>query len=168
MWEAWGPPLIAVFALIGFAIAIALVIGAAPSAPAARAERWMPGMLAVTALVVFVVPVWLRGTAGMRLIEGQSSPGGARYVVVPLLMLVTAGCILADRLSPVVRRLIVAQTALVIVFNFYASNPRSGGPSWTDSVATATAQCQTQVASTDLPISPPSWAIPVSCASISP
>ncbi len=167
LWSAWGSIMIVVFTGVFIAIAFLLWAGARHTVPSDRADRWMPAMLAATALVAFVVPFWLRGTAPVRLVVGESSEGGARYVVVPLLLLVTAGCILADRGSRMIRRLIVAQTVVVIAFNFLAWNPRSAGPFWPGSVSAATATCQVPgTESANLPISPITWNMPVDCSDV--
>ena len=97
---------------------------------------------------------------------GQVMSGG-RYGYLPVLLLFSALVVMVDASG---RRwlqvVLLAQTAFVIATSLTLANPRSTGPSWTDSVRAAEAECRAdpglEVAT--LPISPePAWSMQIEC-----
>ena len=100
-------------------------------------------------MVLFVVPVWGRGTPSLGLTEGgPAGLGDGRFEVVPVILLGTAVALL---LSPVpaltksqLRRIgipvFLVQVAVLTVVNFAAFTVRSFDPPWSPKVAAIYAQ----------------------------
>lgn len=98
---------------------------------------------AVLSVVLFVVPVWVRGTAEMSLVRDAFTTAGSRYVVVPVLLLVSAIVVAVDGSR---RRwltgLVVVHGVVLVVVCFGLANLRADGPAWSTQVATARATCR--------------------------
>jgi hypothetical protein len=127
--------------------------------------------LAAMALSVplFAVPVFLRGTFGMRLADGSYNAAGARYAVVPALLLVSAAAVLCgqDRW----RWMPLAFAGWVLVVGLSSLGPaehwRPRGPSWADGLREAQAACrETAQSQGAIPIAPEGWYAPLPCTRI--
>jgi hypothetical protein len=136
----------------------------------ARERRWFTAGAIASSLATFAVPVWVRGTEQMRLVADEFSATGSRYVVVPLLMLLSAIVVLVDG-SDLRRRLIPVLTihgAALMIVCFGMVNLRSGGPGWDAAVQTAQRTCRQspELASVGIPITPGglSWVTTVPCS----
>jgi hypothetical protein len=154
------------FAVASLAVIVAFVVLCRPrSQPRSRVA--VAAGLGGLALLMYVVPVWIRGTAAVAVTPRGISATAARYDYVPIILMVSALVVLADAAPRRwIRAALVAQTALVIVTSARLVNLREGGPFWSDSVARARATCA-QSADRDvvLPISPePPWSVIAPCS----
>jgi hypothetical protein len=133
-----------------------------------RDRRVLVACAVLTAIGSYLVTVWYRGTSSVDLWvrDGQVMSGG-RYGYLPVLLLFSALVVMVDASG---RRwlqvVLLAQTAFVIATSLTLANPRSTGPSWTDSVRAAEAECRAdpglEVAT--LRISPePEWSMQIEC-----
>jgi hypothetical protein len=161
-WRRLG--LVAALAFGALALGIAVGLLRCSSRPA----RQLAVVAAMYAVGLFVLPVWIRGSAGMRLVDGVYNQAGSRYAVAPVLLLATAAAALADGSGRRwVRGLVVGHTAVVIILSLFAANFRSIGPRWTDSVAEQRAVCTAQgVATVRLGVSPGGWYAEVPCRTL--
>jgi hypothetical protein len=163
VWTTLGPWLVVLAAVV-----IAVVLWCADVRSVSRA-RWLVAAAAVAlSLAMFVVPVWLRGTLILRLHADNSiSPGGSRYVVVPVLLLVTAVVVIVDAANRSwTKRVVVLHGLLLIVVCFGLANERSRGPEWQAQVTRARDSCaQNGLDPTvQVPIAPsPGWSVSVPC-----
>lgn len=114
--------------------------------------RWFAALALPTSLGMFVISVFQRSVGNNVFWSGGSAGGTAsRYVLVPALLLVSAGLVLLDsvlrRRDPNVRRLswaalaTVAVLGLAIVTSFDMSDPVRQVPHWEDSLEIAAAKC---------------------------
>jgi hypothetical protein len=126
-----------------------------------------PALAALGYSVAFlVVPVYIRGTLGMRLVPHAFNPNGSRYVVIPVLLLASAIAIWVDAAGwRWLTALFVAHMAVVIGLSFAIANPRSPGPDWPVEVRRARPACsRASTADVQVPISPFGWYAPVPCS----
>lgn len=145
-------------------------------------------LLAGLSLLVFFVPVWLRGVGTM--LGFSPVEDGSRYALVPILLTVTMLAVAVQHRSDArhgatgsrrgragarhVRRrapslgaaaLCVATLAPAWVADFRDTNLRSGGPSWSSQVSAGTAQCLLRRARTvSLVTDPPGWTMALPCS----
>lgn len=131
--------------------------------------RWfVAGAAVALSVALFVVPVWLRGSLILRLRAGNAiHPGGSRYVVVPVLLLVTALVVVLDEArNSWTRRALCLHGLVLIVVCFGLANQRSRGPEWQPQVDRARDACaHEQVDLTvQVPITPsPGWTVAMPC-----
>jgi hypothetical protein len=158
-WDALGAGLgvLAAVAVIGALIAAALQSDTPRLQLAAVAMMY--------SVVLFVAPTWPRGTSLLRATLDVSVPGGARYAVVPSLLVGTALMVLVDQLRPpVVRRLLIAHSVVLGALNYSLANPRSAGPTWSSAVGAAREQCDGRTTGDALlPITPAGWSVRYPC-----
>jgi hypothetical protein len=141
-----------------------------------RRRRVLALVLMVLGAVIFVVPLWGRGTSLSALTAGAYHQAGMRYAVVPAFLLVCALAVLADageRASPprwtgwaAVRAALVAQVCAVFVISFAVRNPRSDGPDVVDEARQASEWCASQSRDTPvyLSVSPGgAWSVATTC-----
>ena len=96
-------------------------------------------------LLLFAVPVWLRGTDRMRIVSGTLNGTGARYVVVPWLLLVCVLVVLVDGSGRKwLTSILVVHMVFLGVSGFSRDNSRSAGPSWRAEVGNARTICREQ------------------------
>ena len=113
---------------------------------AGRRAQVMAGVFTVQALVVYVVPVWGRGTN--ENVETLGIYWDQRYSVIPVLLLASAFAILIAPTGVSVRRLatrigcpsFAAQAVLLMVVCFSVATVRSVDPPWTTRVERVLAQ----------------------------
>jgi len=124
----------------------------------------------------FVVPVWLRGTNLLELGEQYGEPA-SRYVGAPVLLILSAFCLLLDSPDPsrdraiakVGRVVLIVQTIVVMVLAFPVSGGRGDGPTWIEGLGTARTQCVAQGNAGELDVAiapPPQWHVTLTCARI--
>lgn len=159
-WKAWHYGIVA--------IAVAVFVGIAVACRRAHRDRWIlaaAGLL--TAVVVFAVPVWIRGSAPMRLHAAGLRIEGSRYLVVPIALLVSAAAVLVDGAGRTwLRRLVVLHAVVLIAAGFQMSNIRSAARPWNEEVQRARVECRTQAADkvVRLAVSPAGLVMPVRCS----
>ena len=145
LWEWFGW---AFLVLLCVALAAGLVVGLARSRPSAR---WFAAAAISTSTVMFFVSVYQR-TVGANVFWSPGTSGGtaSRYVMVPALLLLSAGVVLVDGAVRERRgrggRLAVAGTVgvlmLAVVTSFdMSSRDHRGGPLWDDALRAAAVKC---------------------------
>jgi hypothetical protein len=145
LWSELGWPFLIVLSL---ALLAGLVYALRRSAPSAR---WFAALALPTSLVMFVLSAYQR-TVGSNLIWSAGSAGGtaSRYVLVPALLLVSAGVVLADatvgrrqgsRGLPWVVGATSAILLLAIVTSFDMRDPARSEPHWKDALRSAARTC---------------------------
>jgi hypothetical protein len=163
-------------AFVAACFLVTAVIGGLLAWRSDQRRRLLAVVLVVLGGVIFVVPLWGRGTSLSALTAGEYHQAGMRYAVVPAFLLVSALAVLADadeRASPVggrgraaVRAALVAQVCAVFVISFAVRNPRSDGPDVVDEARQASDWCATQTPGTPvyLPVSPGgTWSVATAC-----
>jgi hypothetical protein len=162
-------------ALVSIVIVIALFVAA--SIGASRRARVAAALLFVTAVTIFAVPVWGRGTFFLQIAGPLSTTQfDERFSVIPIFLLLSGAMILLD--DPfrrprgwvrIARIALVAQILLLTALNFYGSTGRSyvimkvhaPYPRWTHLVDAAWEKCDGERSDRVVQI-PASFAFPVS------
>ena len=156
MWPRWGlTPAIGLTVLAAIAATVAVTkLGVG---------RCRLAIVAVgMSVVLYGLPVYFRGSSEIRLLDGVFNNFGARYAVVPVLLLVSAAAMLcAQSEKRWVPMVLAAQIALVSLISLGdVHNRRPGGPSWVEGVHQAEKDCTAAAAqgnddaSASIPISP--------------
>jgi hypothetical protein len=155
------------FVIASFALLAAFVALSRPFAQP-RGRLAVAMALTGTAVLMFIVSVWIRGTAELAVTASGVSTIGSHYDYVPILLLISALVVLVDAAPRRwLRTALVAQTAFVIITSARQPNLREGGPFWSDSLADARATCAQADGAVALPISPqPPWTVVAPCARI--
>jgi hypothetical protein len=154
-------------AVIAIVVLVVVIVAAAPRQIAVD-RRWFAVMSAVLSVVLFTVPVWIRGTEIIRLTTGEFTGVGSRYVYLPLVILFSGVVVLIDGTSrrPLVA-LVAVQSAALMIVCLGLSSLRSPGPTWSSALAVARAQCREPNApsSVKIPITPEGqgWLVAVPC-----
>lgn len=165
LWTRLGLLLVPVLA----AAAVAVL---APAVLRANAEVRELGLAALgLSVVLYCVPVYVRGTSAIHLVDGIYTTHGARYAVVPVLLFLSAVAILYQPLAsarPRVGMACALVLAVVVVTGFRGSVVgRSDGPSWAAGLEDARVVCVwTDASSGPVPISPLDqweWHVDVPC-----
>jgi hypothetical protein len=163
LWLDFGPWLVVgAVGVLGLVVALAV-----PRVGIDR--RWFALGAIALGFVFFLLPVWLRGTEGMRLSPDRFNPAGSRYVLVPAAMLLSAVVVLVDGTH---RRwligVLVTQGALVIVLSYALTSPRSYGPFWRTELRVAKTTCLNDLnrRAVDVPITPGGlgWTTTIPCS----
>jgi hypothetical protein len=134
-------------------------------------RRCLGALTIAYSVVMYVVPVNLRGSTSVELLDHNYVATGARFAALSLWLLLSGIAILLSgtRLPVVVRQVcvvvFVAQFAVLAVVDFRADNGRSLGPAWSDAVAAAEAACARKPATAvvEVPIAPPGWEVRLAC-----
>jgi hypothetical protein len=141
LWLDGGYTLVLPFAVI-------VAAGVLTLAWRVHGVRRIVGAAAVAySVVMFVVPVVIRGTEAMPLAPGNWFSGGARYAGLAILLLLSAVCVMVEGLhvQPRQHTWLVAAVAVPVivisVFGFRFENQRSAGPNWRASLREAGARC---------------------------
>jgi hypothetical protein len=155
-------------AVTAVVVAIAVVVVAAPRR--IDPDRlWFAAVSLVLSMVLFTVPVWIRGTDVIRLTSGVFTGVGSRYVYLPLLVLFSGFIVLIDGTTrrPLVG-LLAAQSITLMIICLGLSSLRSPGPTWSAALAEARGRCRAPnpPAVVQIPITPKDqgWVVTVSCA----
>lgn len=164
LWTHWGWPfLIAITA----AVTVCLIV----LALRATANRLLATIAIATSVVMFLVSSYQRGLGGMAWPVGVYGSIGARYTVVPTLLLIGAALALIDarsRLSrgrPVMEMAAIAVllVSLVTSFDVGAGEARGGAP-WDDSLKAAAGSCEVRHLQ-EIPVytAPAGWTMNIAC-----
>lgn len=159
----------------GWAALIVLTSGAFILFLAAR-KRARAWVLALGALAgaAFAMPALARGTAHFEPVAGVYNYAGNRFVLVPTLLLVTAGFVaLSDSrwrggIARTARATLSAYLLVLVAINFSFTNVRSLGPRWERELTLGRLRCQVLPAEeVEVPITPNigpgGWLIRVPC-----
>jgi hypothetical protein len=101
---------------------------------------------------------------------------GSRYLIVPTLLLLSAGALVLDRRDPRVpaagwKRLragVLAWYVAVVAMSFSIPNDREAGPPWQDALVAARATCSSAGApEVNVPITPTGWSATIRCEMLS-
>jgi hypothetical protein len=162
LWPHFGLWLALAFAIAAVVVAAALALGSGGRG------RQLAAIAGAHAMLLVVVPIWLRGTTGMHLGGPDFAAGGARYAVVPVLLVICAAAALADdRERGLAGALVMVQIAVVLAFSFSATNFRSSGPTWEESLRAARAACAVdRSAPARVPITPAGWFMSLDCGHV--
>ena len=173
LWSHFDWPfLIALIALL----AAGFVLGFKRGTPGAR---WFAALALPTSLVMFFVSAYQR-TVGPNLIWSAGESGGtaSRYVLVPALLLVSAGLVLLDAglrgRDPRGRRFswavgaAVALLALALVTSFdMGATEYRGAPYWEEALESAAAKCTLQDEElAGITTSPAPFGVQIPCAEV--
>lgn len=155
VWLAVGAT---AFALVGATLAIRRL--------GPRSCRTAVAALAVS-VAYFALPVYLRGTEGLKLVAGTYNFVGSRYAVVPVLLVVSAAAILCARSGKRWTSTALALQVVVVALLSLGvpdSWQRSGGSSWAEGIRDARASCRTSSRpDAPAPISPDGWVLWMPC-----
>jgi len=172
LWEVFGRPFV-----IALSAAVAAVLGwgiwrAAPG------PRWVAIIATATSLAMFLISVYQRSVAPTILWTSGSSGGTAsRYVLVPALLLISAGVVLVDgalrhRAPSKLPRLAAATLAVIVLAVATSYDMRGpqfrGRPYWEDALRQAATQCRAEGAElAGIATSPPPFGVQVPCSQVS-
>jgi hypothetical protein len=168
-WVQLGWPLLIVLTLCWVT---GLALGLRRSSSTAR---YITAIAIPTSLLMFVVSTYQRAVAPEMLWPANAYDGnGARYAIVPALLLISAAVVLIDdvarrRFGPSRRSLAqiatVAVALLAIATSFWARNIAArGSPPWSAALDSAAATCAGKnVSEATLPISPPGFSTRLPC-----
>jgi hypothetical protein len=170
-WKYLGWPLIAVVAGAGLA---GLAIG---WRRAGSHARWIVGLAVPIALLMFVVSLYQRAVAEQMVwLSGTYNYLGSRYVIVPSLLVISAGFVLLDhrrRAQPAgssparMQIAVVGVLAIAVVGSFWVRDLVIRGAPWKQALENAEHECGTGGrAEVLIPTSPPGWAIELPCSEV--
>ncbi len=145
LWEQWGWAFLITLCV---AVVAGLVVGIVRSRPSAR---WFAALAIPISTVMFFVSVYQR-TVGPSIFWSPGTSGGtaSRYVMVPALLLLSAGVVLLDgalrrrsgRGSTLAVAGAVGVLMLAVVTSFDMSSPdHRGAPPWDDALRSAAVKC---------------------------
>jgi hypothetical protein len=159
LWLSIGWPA----AWIALALLAALVIRAATSGTAERRRHAV--LAAAGSLLLFSVPLAIRGTAEMVPVTGALFAGGARYTYVPLLLAWVPLLLLADRRDGSGRHLATLFVIVVATASMGVTD-RSLGPDWADTLSAARRACAAGAVTVRPRIAPISstWRVTLPCS----
>jgi hypothetical protein len=134
------------------------------------------GGCAALAVVFFLVAVLTRGTE-ILVPDAPWALGASRYIILPVMFLLTALLVAVDRPHPGARRIPVREVAAaltvlaVIAVNYATPHRTAGGPRWKPTLEQARAHCASMPAGSSrkvtVPINPPvNWYVPIECAEL--
>jgi hypothetical protein len=155
-------------AVAATAIVVAVLLLAVPWR-VARDRQWFAVVAIVASVVLFVVPVFVRGTLIIRLTSGEFTGAGSRYVYLPVLVLFSGLAVLVDGSSRRwLRYAVGAQAIALMVICFGLASLRSTGPTWSSQLPPARARCATapsESTTVSVPITPDGgdWVVAVPC-----
>jgi hypothetical protein len=172
LWSNHGLPFLIVLLA---AVAVGLVWGLWKSSPG---PRWFGVAAVLTSLVMFVLSVYQRAV-GENIFWSTGSSGGtaSRYVLVPALLLLSAGVVFVDgalrarpaerRLSwPVVVALGLIGLAVVTSYDMRSAEFR-GRPYWDDALRAAATKCVNRDEETaGVPTAPAPFGVQIPCQQV--
>lgn len=171
LWEHFGWAFLILFCL---GVLVALVVGLWRTTPSAR---WFAALAIPTSIVMFILSAYQR-TVGNNIFWSVGSSGGtaSRYVLVPALLLLSAGVVIVDG---VIRRQgrawrwwlaapAIAVMILAVAVSFDMSNPEGRGrPYWEDALRTAANKCVSQQEEiAGIATAPPSFGVQLPCSEV--
>lgn len=143
-WGAYGR---------GFAYGALVLVAAIIAALVARSDR-RSRLFTVVALgyagLFFCVQLFGRGTGGMDPEWHGFQLNGARYILLPFLLMTTVILVLTDRVaearrgrsSPLIRYAALLWLTVLVAVNFSITSERSHGPRWDHQLALARRACE--------------------------
>jgi hypothetical protein len=164
-WADWGWP---------FLIALAAAVAACLMALALRASsnRLFAAIAVATSVAIFLISSYTRALGDVMVwTDGDHNGLGARYAVVPTLLLIAAALALVDsrrrstrgRPNAAIAAVAVLLVPLITSFDTGVDSNR-GGPEWKDSLRVATARCEAkQLNEVPVFIAPEGWTMTVPC-----
>lgn len=162
--------------LAGAALAV-LAVALLPVVFGRGRVRVLSAALIVGSVVTWSAAVWLNPNPAF--LYAHYEPGhvrllaSTRYLVVPSMLITASLIVSASFLLTRGRRGVFAAGAIVGVlllamigsYRLDGFN-RTGGPQWSDEVATRSAECADDVRELTVPISPPGWSVEVPCSEL--
>jgi hypothetical protein len=151
-------------------MAVALVFLFIATGRGGSRRRW-PALVAVAYSVVFLaVSILVRKPIGLRLQSGTYIELDQRYLVIPVMLLMSAVAIWIDGAPwQWLKPLFVAHLAVVIACSFALDNRRSDGPAWRAEVEYAQTVCANPlIRATPVLISPRRWSMILPCSRLRP
>jgi hypothetical protein len=158
---------------VGAAVVVACLVAAGVRGWNAR--RWVIALCAATSIALFVLPMGLRWEPSIVPVRGADALGGGwRYVVGPVLLLISMMLVLADQALRRGRTLadVAAVGVAVLAFTWgpgnLTHNERSGGPTWRAGLVEARKQCAGRTTGRAGVVIPPRspahpWLVQISC-----
>jgi hypothetical protein len=125
-------------AWVALAIVAGLAVRAATSGSAVQRRHAL--LAAAGSLVLFSVPLAIRGTSEMAPHLGHLFDGGARYTYAPLVLAWVPALLLIDRSSAWAARL-ATLVVVIVVASTAGTTDRSLGPDWAESLAQVRHTC---------------------------
>lgn len=125
--------------------------------------------MSVTALVVTIYA--RSGTAAViGAFEQGLRPNQTRFALVPVLLLTTVLALALDRQRVPLQVAVIAFVALVAGMDFFVTNDRTTGPSWSAEVVDGVLACRAGADAVDLQTSPglPVWRVEARCSDLPP
>jgi hypothetical protein len=147
---------------VGALVVVLVTVGFGVARGDAR-SRSLIGTTFAFSLVVFAIPVFVRGTALVSPYGEEVNLLGSRWMIAPILFLAAAVLLVLDRSPPAwpapvrwsSRGLFVLMIGVGIVTSFRVENARSQGPSWSAQLAAARLGCgEARSRLAQIPISP--------------
>jgi hypothetical protein len=117
-----------------------------------------------SSIAFFVVPVGIRGTEHVAPEGGSLTYAGSRYVIVPVLLLMSMSLMVLGRRDHrfvsrtwrAIQVTLMLFVSVVVVSNYRATNLRAAGPAWDSELLTAEHTCEAKdIEFARIPISPP-------------
>ena len=151
---------VAAWAALG--VFAALVVRAATTGTPERRRRAL--LAAGASVMLFFVPLGIRGTTAMAPDLGVLFSGGARYTFAPMLLAWIPLLLLADRRDGWSGRIALV-AAVIVAGSTPGTTDRSLGPDWTDTIAAARETCATGATAATVHVAPVStpWLVRLPC-----
>lgn len=165
VWADWGWPFLIAITAAFAAFLLAMALGASSG-------RLFAAVAVATSVLTFLVTAYQRGLGEVMVWPVDFNHGlGARYAVIPTLVLISAALALIDARCRSPRGSRVAALATVAVFlvslvtSFDVTEGSGrGGPPWDESVEAAAARCEAEgLVEAPVYITPEPSTMPVSC-----
>lgn len=167
-WADWGwPLLIAIVAVVVGYLAWMML--------RTSASRFFVAIAVATSVVMFLVSGYTRALGDVMVWRaGEYNTFGARYAMVPALLLVSAALVLLDsryrssasKGRPIAAFAIAAVMLVALVTSFDVRGEIGrGGPPWDESLEAAAAKCEAKdLAAAPVATAPEGWTMEVSCS----
>jgi hypothetical protein len=157
-----------VVALAGVVLLL-IWLGYAMTRRHAHVRQW--ALISLTySIVLLGAMVVARGWGGFSPRGESPSLEGNRYMVVPMLFLLTSTLVVLFPPGAASRGLVIARWTFVVLMvglvttHFFTPNPRSHGPRWSSSLTAAREACRAEPADeARVPITPRGWFVTASC-----
>jgi hypothetical protein len=167
-WDSWGLRFGVVASLVIVVVVVILGVLAAPR------SRVIGVFTVAYSAGIWVLCVWGRGSALLRIPEAGYSSVATRWTSLSVWLLLSGLFILASSIpARTLRNVVVAvlavQFAFVAITGFRGTNPRSDPPTWTDSIRAVRGVCASRhVEQAEALVSPPNpgLGIVLRCASL--
>ena len=169
--ETWLPDLFPTHNTSLIVLAVVVTVGIVVASRVWRLHfdrAWLVGGAFLTGVGAYVAIVVGRGTDWMPLTAaGRYDPAGARYMYVPIFLLLSAIFVLVDASGlDWLMALVAAWVVVVSVSSLGVGGSRSVGADWAVGVRQAQAACRAHPGQADalIPISPFTWRATIPCS----